>query len=205
MAAEWIEVGGRALARALVPFVLALGTGAALVAGAHWYRGVEEARLAEGARELRELRAGFRSIDDEERRIEALLPRYRALEAEGVIGAEARLDWVETLRAASRRLALPELRYVLGTQERLGARVPPQIGALGVHRSLMELDLGLLHEGDLMRLLTVMERESRGLFSVSSCRLRRAGADFLLLPAAVNLRAVCVLEWFSLRDPRAGP
>ncbi len=202
---EWITVYGKGLARALVPLALALGASAAMIAGAHHYRGAEEARLVESARELRELRVKFRSIDDEKRRIEALLPRFRALEAQGIIGPETRLDWVEVLRAASRRLALPELRYALGTQERLPADFPAKADAFGVYRSLMELDLGLLHEDDLLRLLDRMERESRGLFSVSSCRIRRTGAHFVPLPAAVNLRAACVLEWFSLRNADAGP
>lgn len=201
----WFDVDGKGLARALVPLALALAAGTAMITGAHHYRGAQEARLGESVRELRDLRVKFRSIDDEKRRIEALLPRFRALEAQGIIGSETRLDWVEALRSASLRLALPELRYALGTQERLPVDFPPEAGAFGLHRSLMELDLGLLHEDDLLRLLDLMERESRGLFSVSSCRIRRTGTHFVSLPAAVNLRAACVLEWFSLRDAGASP
>ena len=201
---EWVEVDWKGLGRSLVPFALALAVGASLFGGAHHYRSAEEARLAEGGRDLREIRSRYRAIDDEERLIEDLLPRFRALEAQGIIGAEARLDWVETLRAASRRLALPELRYAIGTQERLPADLPAGSTAFGVHRSLMELHLGLLHEEDLLRLLALMELEARGLFSVSSCRIRRAGAHFVHLPAAVNLRAVCVLDWFTLQESGAG-
>ena len=201
---EWVEVDWKGLGRSLVPFVLALAAGAALFGSAHHYRGAEEARLAEGGRELREIRGRYRAIDDEERLIEDLLPRFRSLAAQGVIGAEARLDWVETLRAASRDLALPELRYAIGTQERLPAELPAGSTGFGVHRSVMELHLGLLHEADLLRLLAVMEREAQGLFGVSSCRLRRAGAHFVHLPDAVNLRAVCVLDWFTLQESGAG-
>ena len=202
---ERFERGGKALARALLPFALALGAGAAMIGGASHYRDLEENRLEESGRELRQLRARYRSMDDEERRIEALLPRFRALEAQGVIGPETRLEWVETLRAASRCLALPELRYTLGTQERLQAALPGERAGFGVYRSLMELHLGLLHEEDLFRLFALMERESQGLFQVTSCRIRWAGAHFVHLPAAVNLRVVCVLEWLSLREPGAGP
>lgn len=201
---EGSEVGWKGLVRALLPFALALGVSAAMIGGAHHYRATQEARLGETGQTLRESRNRFRFIDDEKRLIEDLLPRYRAFEAEGVIGPEARLEWVETLRAASRRLGLPELRYALGAQERLPADPDAESAGFGVYRSLMDLQLGLLHEDDLIRLFEVMRRESPGLFSVASCRVRRAGAHFAHLPAAVNLRAVCTLEWFSLRQSGAG-
>lgn len=200
---ERIEVGWKGLVRVLLLFVLALGVSAAMIGSAHHYRGAREARLGEAGQTLRESRNRFRFIDDEKRLIEDLLPRYRALEAEGVIGSEARLDWVEALRAASRRLGLPELRYALGAQERLPADPDAEGAGFGVYRSLMDLQLGLLREEDLVRLFEVMERESPGLFSVSSCRVRRAGSHFVRLPAAVNLRATCTLEWFSLHQEGA--
>ena len=202
---ELIEVDWKGLGRSLLPFVLALGLSVTMIGGTNHYRGAEELRLEDRTRQLREFRDRFRSIDDEERLIEELLPRFRTLEAQGIIGPEARLDWVETLRAASRRLTLPELRYALGTQESLPAGTSVEAAEFGVHRSLMELDLGLLHEGDLSRLFDMMERESRGLFTVTSCRIRRVGPHFVHLPDAVNLRAVCVLEWISLRESEAGP
>lgn len=175
-----------------------------MIGGAHHHRGTKEAQLEETGRTLSEYRTRFRSIDDEKRLIEDLLPRFRAFEAEGLIGPEARLDWVETLRVASRRLGLPELRYALGAQERLPANLDADGTGFGIYRSLMDLHLGLLHEEDLIRLFEVMERESPGLFSVTSCRVRRAGAHFTHLPGAVNLRATCTLEWFSLRRPGDG-
>ena len=202
---EWIGAGWKGLIRALLPFALALGVSAAMIGGAHHYRGTEEARLEETGQTLRESRNRFRFIDDEKRLIEDLLPRYRAFEAEGVIGPEARLDWVESLRAVSRRLGLPELRYALGAQERLPADPDAEGEGFGVYRSLMDLQLGLLHEEDLIRLFEGLERASPGLFSVASCRVRRAGSHFVHLAAAVNLRAVCTLEWFSLRQSGAGP
>ena len=201
---ERIEVGWKGLVRSLLPLALALGVSVAMIGGAHHHRGAKEGQLEETGRTLHESRNRFRSIDDEKRLIEDLLPRFRAFEAEGVIGPEARLDWVETLRAASRRLGLPELRYALGAQERLPVDLDAEGAGFGVYRSLMDLHLGLLHEEDLIRLFEVMERESPGLFSVTSCRVRRAGAHFAHLPAAVNLRAVCTLEWFSLRQSREG-
>ena len=202
---ETAIVAWKELRVALALFVLALGASAAMFEGASRYRGAEEARLEASAHALRESRDRFRFMDEEERLIEALTPRYRVLEARGIIGPESRLDWVEALRSASRRLVLPELRYALGTQEQLPAERGAHRATFGVHRSVMELHLGLLHEEDLLRLVDLIEAEAQGLFSVSSCHIRRAGRDFVAHPGALNLRAACVLEWFTLRTGEAGP
>ena len=194
-----IEVGWKGLIRSTLPVALALGVSAALVGGARLYHGAQEARLEKVVLTLTESRTRFRSIDDEERMIEDLLPRFRRLEADGIIGPETRLDWVETLRAASQRLGLPELRYALGAQERLPGGGDPDRAGFGVYRSLMDLHLDLLHEEDLIRLFAWMGRESPGLFSVTKCRILRAGDQFAHLPAVANLRAACTLEWLSLR------
>jgi len=189
---------------ALALFVLALGGSASMFEAASHYRGAEEARLEASVLALRESRDKFRFMDEEERLIEALTPRYQVLEARGIIGSESRLDWVEALRSASRRLVLPELRYALGTQEQLPAERAARSAMFGIHRSVMELHLGLLHEEDLLRLIDLIEAEAQGLFSVSSCHIRRVGKDFVQHPGALNLRAACALEWFTLRPVEAG-
>ena len=163
------------------------------------YRGTLAAQLQEIGRTLADTRNRFQSIDDEKRLIEELLPRFRAFEAEGIIGPEARLDWVEALRAASHRLGLPELRYALsapGTSACESCCRGLWIRSLPLPHGA---PLGLLHEEDLIRLFVVMERESPGLFSVSGCQVRRAGTHSVHLPGAANLRATCTLEWFTLR------
>lgn len=198
-------VDWKAFRVALALFALSLGGSASMLGGASHYRSAEEARLEASMLALGESRDRFRFMDEEERLIEALTPRYRVLEARGIVGPESRLDWVEALRSASRRLVLPELRYALGTQEQLPVERAAQGAMFGVHRSVMELHLGLLHEGDLLRLVDLIEAEAQGLFSVSSCQIRRAGKDFIQHPGALNLRAACILEWFTLRPAEAGP
>ena len=183
----------------LAGFLLALLASGALFAGGHWFWGGQEARRAGNARVLGEIRNRYRTLDDEERLIRALLPRYRELAAQGVIGPERRLDWIEALRAAARQLQLPELRYSIGARQRIGGDSAPGTGSVQVFRTLMELELGLLHEADLPRTLAFLERHARGLYSVSGCRIERAEPRFLHLGTAVNLRAACVLAWFTVR------
>lgn len=193
------EIDWKVMRGSLAGFLLAVLASAAMLAGGHWFWGGQEARRAGNARVLGEIRDRYRTLDDEERLIRALLPRYRELVAQGVIGPERRLDWIETLRAAARQLDLPELRYSIRTEERLQGDSSSEAGSVQVFRTLMELELGLLHEADLPRLLAFLERHARGLYSVSGCRIERAEPRFVHLATAVNLRAACVLAWFTVR------
>ena len=193
------EIDWKVMRRSLAGFVLALVVSGAMLAGGQYFWGGQEARRAGNARTLGEIRDRYRAIDDEERLIRVLLPRYRELAMQGVIGPERRLDWIETLRAAARQLKLPELRYSIRTQELIQSDSASDAGSVQVFRTVMELDLGLLHEADLSRLLAFLDRHARGLYSVSGCRIERSGPRFMHLATAVNLRAVCVLSWFSVR------
>ena len=193
------EIDWKVMRGSLAGFLLAFLASAAMFAGGHWFRDGQEARRAGHARVLGEIRNRYRTLDDEERLIRALLPRYRELAAQGVIGPERRLDWIETLRAAARQLALPELRYSIRSEERIQGGSSSEAGSVQVFRTLMELELGLLHEADLPRLLAFLERHARGLYSVSGCRIERAEPRFVPLATAVNLRAACVLAWFTVR------
>jgi hypothetical protein len=69
----------------------------------------------------------------------------------------------------------------------------------------MRLDFGLLHEGDLLRLLAGLREEVAGLFGVNGCRLTRRGDTLDAAPGASNLEALCVLNFITLRGPGARP
>ena len=184
----------------IVLLVLALATGAVAAGGAIRFhdeamRGYErqKARLASA-------RSRYRAIDDQRRLIEAWLPPFRALQAAGVIGEERRLAWIETLRAAAARIRLPSLRY------RIGRRTEYEVGLVldGVWRpfaTAVRLEAGLLHEGDLERLIRELATRDAGLHRIERCDVRRAGPSFVMRPGAINLSAECDLRWITFARP----
>jgi len=142
----------------------------------------------------------YLSVDQDERAIAEHYPHFIDLYRRGVIGTEHRLSWVEALRAAADMLALPALSYDVDAQQPFASDFAFTTGAFDVRVSRMHLGVGLLHEGDLARLLDALARRAEGLYSVRSCDLKRSASA--ARPAA-NLAADCLLEWYTL-DLRGG-
>lgn len=122
---------------------------------------------------------------------------YNEIQAQGIIGDDQRLAWVQDARDAGDALGLPYLRYTTGPQRVYEAPwLVPGVSA-PVMVSVMELQMGLVHELDLMRLFSRL-RQSPGLFQVRSCALERLGQDTAPAPDKANVTGTCELEWFSL-------
>src|SRR5262245_25902337 len=92
---------------------------------------------------LTRVQAEYQAIDDEQNVIATYLPQYQALESEGVIGEELRLNWVEALREAARVIKLPALRYELSARDVEEPDIPLPSGAYKVYASRMRVEAGL--------------------------------------------------------------
>ncbi len=151
------------------------------------------------------VRAQYQNIDEEEKIIERYLPLYRDLESRGVIGQERRLDWIDTLRQASQRVELPVLRYVIDSQSVYEPNFIELGGAFQIYSSSMKLDLGLLHEEDLDSLFADLDANATGLYTVSSCNLRRNydQREFVKRADVTNVTAECGLRWLTIKQPPA--
>ncbi len=127
---------------------------------------------------------------------------YSAAVAAGHIGEEDRLSWLETLHEARETLGLPVLRYALRPRTPLtGTSEVAQGVDFAQYRSELELDLGLLHEADLGRLLRFIEREAPGFFLPEHCDLQATDASQDAPLSEPRIRAHCLLSWFTLSLP----
>ena len=197
------DVDWTILRGSLAVLVVSAAICGAVVAASHRYSDNMKRAFQRANSTLLGIRGRYQSIDEEEGLIETFLPRYLALEDRGVIGREHRLDWIETLRSASKDLRLPELRYAIASQEPYHADYPLEPGVFQVYVSSMALDLGLLHEDDLPALLERIDQGARGLYRVSRCTISRTRPEFGTDPTTPNLRANCVLEWLTIRQPES--
>ena len=146
----------------------------------------------------------LKRLRSEERQIREHAALFNDLKARGVIGEEQRLEWVELLKDIRERLRLIELRYEISPQQPL-EKAPG--GALALHASTMKLQLNLLHEEDLIRLLDDLRRQARALIQVKRCdvsRIPRSGPENTLQG---YLQAECLIDWVTLResDTSKGP
>ena len=137
----------------------------------------------------------LKRVRDEEIEIKNKSALYARLQQLGIIGAEERLEWVELLKEIRDQRRLPDLQYEIAPQRALDGK--PASG-FAFYGSTMKLDLRLLHEEDLTRLLADLRSRAKALVSVRSCDLVRlpAGADERAGRRA-NLSASCEIDWLT--------
>jgi hypothetical protein len=122
---------------------------------------------------------------------------YRQLVASGIVGPDQRLQWVQAIRNSAAKLGLPYLRYSTGPQEVFTAPYLMTGISAPVLNSPIDLQLGLVHEVDLLRLLDELA-ESPGLFHVRACNLERLERNTPPKSDQANLSGSCELAWFSI-------
>jgi hypothetical protein len=128
-------------------------------------------------------------------------PVYGRLEEVGFIGAEQRLDWVDSLRTANSEGLLYGVEYQIGQQENFPAAALGAAG-LAMHQSSMRVKLQLLHEGDLMGFFRRLAEARRGVFMITGCAMTRIGVA--ASAEQPNLNAECDLSWITVEDPPVG-
>jgi len=185
-----------------------LGLGAALVivgllvSLADQYNSKYEAALETQQNLLNQARQKFQSSGQEKETIMQYLPIYNNLLESGFIGEERRIEWIERLRQIHAKSRLFSIDYKIGLQENYKPSFIPNLGSFVLHRSIMELDLDMLHEGDLLSLLDSLHEQTTP-FIVRECEISRpVGAVVNAKNLSPNLKATCEIDWLTLRDPQ---
>jgi len=149
-------------------------------------------------------RQKFQSSGQEKEEIIKYLPEYNNLLNAGFIGEERRIEWIERLRQIHEQHNLFSIDYSIGQQERYKPSYIANMGNHVMNRSVMELRLDMLHEGDLINLLEDLH-ENTPPFIVRDCEISRPiGANIDTKRVAANLKALCEIDWLTLRDPELG-
>ena len=201
MKPEWLDWSY--LRSALLIFVGAIAAGGGLLTGS----ALLESRMArehQAQRErLSDMRQRFLSVAEDLQAIRDYLPQFIELQGSGFIGQEQRLNWVETLQNAGDTLQLPSLGYEISAQQTHATGASASPGDYRVFVSDMNLTMQLLHEGDLLALLSLLDEQAKGFYTVFGCSLTRNFTQLTDNPEAGNISADCLLKWFSINTPHA--
>lgn len=148
--------------------------------------------------QLREAQTRVQKSGTEKELIIRYLPGYQQLAAQGFIGEERRINWVEALRVVNQEGELFGIDYDISPQRPypLAATLSP--GQISVMQSSMKLTFQLLHEADLPRFFERLANQKAGLFMVDQCTLKRAAAT-THLRFQPQLSADCQLSWITAR------
>ncbi|MDR1996298.1 hypothetical protein [Azonexus sp.] len=132
----------------------------------------------------------------EEQELKERARLFQRLQQSGIAGPERRLEWIELLRDLQYRLRIPGLNYEFGTRQPLY-----QNGSDYVYfASPMRMQLRLVHEEDLLRILASLQNEAKALVLIRQCTLvplndRNANGDL------AQLSAECDLRWVTIDRP----
>lgn len=153
-------------------------------------------------RQLNQARQRYQSSGQEKETIIKYLPMYRKLIEDGFIGEERRIEWVDGLRTIHQQNKLFGINYTISTQEEYKPTFALNVGPFTLHRSIMQLELSMLHEGDLLTLINALKAQQTTPFIVRDCEITRLNVAVSnnLVP---NMRANCELDWFTIREPQA--
>ena len=186
----------------IIGLVLAIMIVGLLVTYADQYRAENEAALQTQQNLLNQARQKFQSSGIEKESIIQYLPIYNKLLASGFIGEERRIEWIEALRQIHAQHKLFSIDYSIGLQESYNPSFLPNLGNFKLKRSVMNLKLDMLHEGDLLALLDGLHEQTTP-FIVRECEIKRAvGAIVNTKNMVPNMQANCEIDWLTLRDPQ---
>lgn len=192
---DWIK-----LQPAIITLIISILAAFACV----WYvMGLSEKSLTEAQNQdnqLAQARQKFQSAGVEKSTISQYLPQYQSLIKQGFIGEEKRIEWIDTLRNIHQQKKMFSIDYNIEKQTDYTPPFPTNLGSLKLHRSIMNVELSMLHEGDILTLLDALKTEQSAPFIVRSCIITRNTAN-VELKFVPNLSAKCALDWLTLVEP----
>jgi len=141
----------------------------------------------------------YLAVDEEEKLIRKYYPGFIKLYNQGVIGKEHRLNWIEVLRSAGEAIMLPSLSYEIKSQNIYTPAFSVNLGRYQIFSSEMSLDMQLLHEGDLFSLLESLDKNAKGLYSMSRCSMDNRLPGTTEAISAANISVKCDVIWFTIK------
>lgn len=182
--------------------LIVLGVMIALAGGAVYYTDkLAKAAATDLARQkgvFQTAQTRMRQSGDEKDIIVKYVDVYRELEKTGFAGEEQRINWLDALRNANTRAELFGVSYQIGIQHAYPYASEYDPGPISLQESIMELDLRLMHEGDLLRFFDELRAQKVGLFDVKECTLIRTDRAESLRNSPY-LNAKCNLSWITAR------
>ena len=152
-------------------------------------------------RSMRVWQAKINSSVENNQIIDEFESNFLKLVNQGVVGAEDRLSWFETIQNTAKRRGMPLVKYSISTQTALDeANISADFRGIDVFKSVMTLDIMMAHEGDLFALLNDLEKAD-GLFAVDRCDIEKMSKK--IVDSENIMKAYCELGWYTFRGSRA--
>ncbi len=186
------------LQSSILTFFVCLILSGALLAGSFLFRDNMKTEFNQYQNHFRDVSQKYLSVDGDEKIIKEHYPRFIEYYNRGIIGSEKRLNWIETLQSIGKGINLPAMRYQIESRKPYLPDYKLDTGSYNLFATSMNLNLGLLHEIDLAKLISELNKDASGLFNIKRCRFNRTNKSIQIDPEKSNISANCELQWYSL-------
>lgn len=162
-----------------------------------------EKAFKDAAAARREIQSKLARAQEEQQELRDKIGRFQALKTRGFIGPEQRLDWIETIARIKAARRIFKLDYEFSPQRPVDASILPGGAAAGgfeIMASQMQLQMQLLHEGELLAFLAELREAVQALVQVRSCTIGRLAPGNADRGNNAQLKAECTLEWITLKE-----
>ncbi len=190
-----------ALMRALGVFVVVLIAGIVVVSLSQIYMDDIYQDQQSAKRAMRIWQTKINSSVESNQIIDEFESNFLKLVDQGVVGAEDRLSWFETIQDTAKKRGMPSVKYSISSQIALKEKnIKREYRGINVFKSVMTLDIKMAHEGDLFALLNDLEKAD-GLFAVDRCDIEKASRK--TVDTENIMKAYCELGWYTFRGSKA--
>ena len=201
MEEEKKEIDWSILKTSLILFCMCLLISISLIASSYYFNNKLEKEYANNKKVFQSISRRYLDVDQEEKLLRDFYPKFLKLYSNGAIGRERRLNWIEALREAGEKNSLPALNYAIKSQEEYKPGYQINYSGYKLYRSNMELKLGLLHEGDLFKLINYLNKTAKGIYTISECDFKLNGQEIKFDKNASNISVNCLLHWITIDLP----
>lgn len=183
----------------LLPVLTAAIAASILIAGI-WVHDTQQDLYAQISVSQDTMHDDYNALVYRRRLVDRYHRRYQRFHELGFVGRESRLDWIETLRETMTDLTLPSLSYTIEPQLRVVAPVQSILAGddIAIHLSRLHLELGLVHEIDLLRFFDELQRNAPGLIKVDGCDMSWQADESTQPSVSANILADCSILIFSV-------
>jgi hypothetical protein len=190
---DWKELRG-----VITALVICLVVASSMLYASLYFKKQMKQEFARNDARFKSISQRYLAVDEEEKLITEYYPKFIELYNNGVIGKEQRLNWIEVLRRLTSEMKLPRLSYQIESQQPYTPGYSVKMGEFKVYSSKMNLDMALMHEGDLFTVIEELEKKAKGDFAPASCNMQSMSA-IVEEPDAANITVSCELRWYTIK------
>lgn len=196
-----LDLNWRMLRGVLILLGIALSSTLSMAWSGFYFQALMEKEVAKLRQQTQAIKRQAADAVHEKELVETHLPAYKKLQAREIVGDDTqsrRLAWIENAKIAAEYAQLPAMRYNLTPRKVQPLLLPVQKQEMELFASAMDLELGLLHEGDLLHYLDTLQQMDRGFFTVAFCELTRNDQGRALSIKTVMITSRCRLLWMTI-------